>query len=50
MVTVNLEDEHLVDNVKAIQELKDFGFSDAEIQKMYDRQLELDKKESESEE
>ena len=44
MIALDFKDEHLVENFKAIQELKKFGFSDEEIQKMYEEQVELDKK------
>lgn len=45
MVTVSLKDKHLAENVSAILELKNFGYSDKEIQKMYNKQVEEDKKE-----
>lgn len=41
MVTVKL-DKHLVENYKAIKILREIGFTDEEIQKMLDRQAELD--------
>lgn len=45
MIKVSLEDNHLAENVSAILELKNFGYSDKEIQKMYNKQVEEDKKE-----
>lgn len=36
MVTINL-DENAVEDFKAIRELQKLGFSDEEIQAMYDR-------------
>lgn len=45
MVTVSLKDKHLAENVSVILGLKNFGFSDEEIQKMYDKQVEEDRKE-----
>ena len=43
MVTISLDDENIVENIKAIQTLKEFGFSDEEIQELYCKQVELDK-------
>ena len=43
MVNINLRDEHLQENLQAIMELRSIGFTDDEIQKMYDKQLEQDK-------
>ena len=45
MITISLDDEKIVDNFKAIQTLKEFGFSDDEIQEMYCKQVEADKTE-----
>lgn len=42
MVTLDLRDTKIVENYKAIQELRNFGFTDEEIQKLYDKQVELD--------
>ena len=42
MLTVSLRDKNVVENLKAINELKQFGFSEKEIQELYDRQLESD--------
>ncbi len=41
MITVYF-DEFLTENTKAIQELREMGMSDKEIQEMVDRQAELD--------
>lgn len=43
MITMKL-DEHSAEDFKAIQTLRECGFSDEEIQMMYDRQKEIDKK------
>lgn len=42
MVTISLDDKKIVDNFKAIQTLKEFGFSDDEIQEMYCKQVRVD--------
>jgi len=42
MITISL-DEHSVENMKAIQALRKMGMGDKEIQKLVDRQAELDK-------
>lgn len=47
MITISLDDEKITDNLKAIQTLKEFGFSDDEIQEMYCKQVEADATEEE---
>lgn len=45
MIKISLSDPHVADNVAAIATLKQSGlFSEAEIQVMYDKQVEADKK------
>lgn len=45
MITVKLEDAHMSENMKALQELRRTGmFSDEELQEMYDKQIEEDKR------
>lgn len=40
MINIDLRDPHIVENTKAIMELKSIGiFSDDELQDMYDRQV-----------
>lgn len=40
---INLQlDEHTKENMEAIQELRELGMSDEEIQKLVDRQNEID--------
>jgi len=46
MIEIKL-DEHTTEDVKAIQELRCFGFSDEAIQKMYDDQKRRDSAEGE---
>ena len=46
MIDIKL-DEHTTEDVKAIQELRRFGFSDEAIQKMYDDQKRRDSAEKE---
>ena len=44
MITLSLDDPHLVENFKAVQNIRAHGwFSDEEIQQMYDDQLRRDK-------
>lgn len=44
MITVNLNDTKLKENLKALKEVRDSGmFTDEELQKMYDRQIEKDR-------
>ena len=42
MVTITLS-EHSAEDVKAIQELRELGMSDEQIQKLVDRQTETDR-------
>ena len=45
MININLGDPYLVENVKAIQELKKSGIlTDEQVQEMYNHQVECDKK------
>ncbi len=43
MITITLDDPFIRENLKAIADLKELGFSDEEIQELYDRQTEFDK-------
>lgn len=46
MVEMNLRDNKISENFKAIEELRRTGmFTDEELQEMYDKQVEADKKE-----
>lgn len=50
MINVNLRDPHLLENVKAIKDLKVMGnFTDDELQDMYYRQLISDREKDISE-
>ena len=45
MVTINLGDPNAVENFKALNELRKTGiFTDEQLQQMYDKQVEADKK------
>lgn len=47
MVTLNLRDPRLAEHVAVVQDIRRTGlFTDEEIQKMYDRQIEKDAKEN----
>ena len=49
MIQVNLNDPKLDENVKAIEHLKSTGlFTDEQLQKLYDEQVEADKKMSDT--
>lgn len=49
MITVKLHDPKLKENLEAIKELRDSGlFTDEQIQEMYDKQIEADKKEKDN--
>ncbi len=49
MIEVDLRDNHLTENINAIMELKKTGmFSENDIQKMYDRQVEKDRESEEA--
>ena len=43
MVVIDMRDPHLSENVKAIKELQAVGYSDEEIQGLYDTQRKMDK-------
>ena len=46
MISINLDEPNVVENFKAMNELRHTGlFSDEELQEMYDKQVEADKKE-----
>ena len=46
MISINLDDSNVVENFKALNELRHMRlFSDEELQAMYDKQVEVDKKE-----
>ncbi|MGN1161372.1 MAG: hypothetical protein ACI4SX_03900 [Candidatus Fimenecus sp.] len=44
MITVNLRDMHLKENLRALKVLKDFGFSGEYLQKKHDEQILNDKR------
>lgn len=45
MVIYDLRDENILENVKAVEELKKTGlFTDDELQELYDKQVESDKR------
>lgn len=45
MVTINLGDPNVVENFKALNELRKTGmFTDEQLQRMYDKQVEADRK------
>lgn len=50
MVTVSLDDKFLTENCEAIMVLKSLGFTDEQIQELYDKQVARDIKESEQHE
>lgn len=44
MISLNLRDDNLRENIKAIEELKRLGtFSEGELQELYNKQVEADK-------
>lgn len=45
MITLDMRDPKMKENLEAIKELQSMGYSDEEIQKLYERQLQQDKKE-----
>lgn len=45
MVEINLADPNFVDNAIAVLRIKKMGFSDAELEELYKRQVEEDLKE-----
>lgn len=44
MITIKL-DKHTAEDIEAIQTLREFGYSDEEIQELYDAQKRKDEKE-----
>ena len=50
MVTINLGDPNVVENYKAMNELRKTGmFTDEQLQRMYDKQVEADRERDEDE-
>ena len=47
MITLDLRDKRITEHFEAIQSLRKHGFSDEELQAMYDRQLEKDAEDGE---
>lgn len=43
MITMSLRDPKLIENFKAVQELKKVGLDDKKIQELYDKQVETDR-------
>ena len=44
MITINLDDDNVVENFKALNELRKTGaFTDKQLQVLYDKQVEADK-------
>lgn len=44
MISINLDDKNVVENFKAIQELRKTGlFTDEQLQEMHDKQVKTDK-------
>ena len=44
MITINLDDDNVVENFKALNELRKTGaFTDKQLQILYDKQVEADK-------
>ena len=49
MITVDLTDPNLIKNVNAIRELQKVGlYTEEELQRLYDRQTEMDKRKGEA--
>lgn len=45
MITINLDDDNVVENFKALNELRKTGaFTDKQLQVLYDKQVEADRK------
>ena len=44
MITINLRDDHIKEHLQAIKKLRGYGFTDEQIQEMYDRQVEKDQR------
>ena len=50
MVTINLGDPNMVENFKALNELRKTGmFTDEQLQRMYDEQVKADRERNEDE-
>ena len=50
MVTINLRDPNVVENFKALNELRKTGmFADEQLQRMYDKQVEADRERDDDE-
>lgn len=50
MITINLGDPNVVENFKAINELRKTGmFTDEQLQRMYDKQVKADRERDEDE-
>lgn len=50
MVTINLGDPNVVENFKALNELRKTGmFTDEQLQQMYDKQVEADRERDKNE-
>lgn len=50
MVTINLGDPNVVENFKALNELRKTGmFTDEQLQQMYDKRVEADRERDEDE-
>lgn len=51
MITIRLDDKNVLENMKAIEELRKTGmFNEEQLQEMYDKQVKKDKSESERKE
>lgn len=42
-IKIDLRDKHLIENYKCIKQLREMGFSEHEIQELYDDQVKRDK-------
>lgn len=42
MITLDFTDRHLKENLEAIKTLKEFGYTDEQLQKWYDEQVKAD--------
>lgn len=50
MVTINLSDPNVVENFKALNELRKTGmFTDEQLQRMYDKQVKADRERDKNE-
>ena len=51
MITIRLDDKNVLENLKAIEELRKTGmFTEEQLQELYDKQVEKDKSEGERKE